>query len=317
MFMSAVKNNLAAKVLVCDTIHEDGIRMLQNASFQVDLKTKITPEELVKAVENYDAMVVRSRTKVTEGVLAAGKRLKVVARAGVGLDNVDVESAKRRGIQVVNSPEAPSNAVAELVVGFMLSLARRIPEADASMKKGEWIKNNLTGFELKGKTVGIIGFGRIGYLVARKAKALEMRVLVYDVIIDKLIGYVREVGAESVSLDELLSSSDFISVHVPLLEETKHMIGLEEIGKMKKTAYLINASRGPVVDENALKGALMSGRIAGAALDVFEEEPPKDTELIGLSNVVCTPHIGAETEEAQRANSTIIAEKMIRILAGA
>ena len=316
MFMSAVKNNLAAKVLVCDTIHEDGIRMLQNASFQVDLKTKITPEELVKAVENYDAMVVRSRTKVTEGVLAAGKRLKVVARAGVGLDNVDVESAKRRGIQVVNSPEAPSNAVAELVVGFMLSLARRIPEADASMKKGEWIKNKLTGFELKGKTVGIIGFGRIGYLVARKAKAMEMRVLVYDVIIDKLIGYVREVGAESVSLDELLSSSDFISVHVPLLEETKHMIGLEEIGKMKKTAYLINASRGPVVDENALKGALMSGRIAGAALDVFEEEPPEGTELTGLTNVVCTPHIGAETEEAQRANSTIVAEKMIRILSG-
>jgi len=314
--MSAVKNNMAAKVLVCDTIHEDGIRMLQNASFQVDLKTKITPEELVKVVENYDAMVVRSRTKVTDGVLAAGKRLKVVARAGVGLDNVDVEAAKRRGIQVVNSPEAPSNAVAELVIGFMLSLARRIPEADASMKKGEWIKNKLTGFELKGKTVGIIGFGRIGYLVARKAKALEMRVLVYDVIIDKLMGYVREVGAESVSLDELLSSSDFISVHVPLLEETKHMIGLEEIGKMKKTAYLINASRGPVVDENALKGALMSGRIAGAALDVFEEEPPEGTELTGLTNVVCTPHIGAETEEAQRANSTIVAEKMIRILSG-
>ena len=305
------------RVLVCEPIHEDGVRMMREAGFQVDLKTAITGKELIEIVGGYDALVVRSQTKVTGEVLAEAGRLKAVARAGVGLDNIDVEEAKRRGVEVINSPEAPSNAVAEIVLGFMLSLARRIPEADASMKRGEWIKGRLTGFELRGKTLGVIGFGRIGYLLAKKAKALGMRALTYDVIIEKLMGYVEEAGAEAVTLESLLASSDFITVHVPLLPQTRHMIGRGEMEMMKRGAYLINAARGAIVDEEALREALTSGRLAGAALDVYEEEPPGDTVLTGLRNVVCTPHIGATTEEAQRANSTIVAEKLIKILARA
>lgn len=302
------------RVLVCDPIHDDGVKILREADYIVDLRTSITASELVEAVGDFDAIVVRSRTKVTEQVLEAGKRLKAVARAGMGLDNIDLNAAKRFGISVVNSPDAPSNAVTELVLGLMLSLARRIPEADDSMKKGEWIKKRLIGMELKGKTLGIIGFGRIGYQLAKKAGALEMRVLTYDVVIEKLREFVAEAGADAVDLDELLGSSDFVTVHVPLLPQTKHMIGVEEISAMKDGAYMINAARGGVIDEEALKKALVSGKLAGAALDVYEEEPPQDLSLTGLQNVVSLPHIGAATVEAQRANSTIVAEKLIKIL---
>jgi D-3-phosphoglycerate dehydrogenase len=265
---------------------------------------------LSKAVGDFDAIVVRSRTKVTERVMEAGKGLKAVARAGVGLDNIDLNAAKRLEIRVVNSPEAPSNAVAELVLGLMLSLARRIPEADHSMKKGEWIKKRLMGMELKGKTLGIIGFGRIGTQLAKKVRALEMRVLTYA----RTMKFVEEAGVDVVDFDELLGSSDFVTIHVPLLPQTKHMIGTEEISAMKDGAYLINAARGGVVDEEALRKALVSGKLAGAALDVYEAEPPRDISLTGLQNVVSLPHIGAATVEAQRANSTIVAEKLIKIL---
>lgn len=301
-------------VLVCDPIHDDGVKMLREAGYIVDLRTSITASELVDAVGDFDAIVVRSRTKVTDRVLEAGKRLKAVARAGVGLDNIDLIAAERLGIIVINSPEAPSNAVAELVLGLMLSLARRIPEADASMKKGEWIKKQFTGMELKGTTLGIIGFGRIGYQLAKKAGALGMRVLTYDVVIEKLMEFVEEAGAVAVDLDELLGSSDFVTVHVPLLPQTEHMIGAEEMSAMKDSAYLINVARGGVVDEEALRKALVNGKLAGAALDVYEEEPPRDNSLTGLKNVVSLPHIGAATVEAQRANSTIVAEKLIKIL---
>ncbi|MFQ6052665.1 MAG: hydroxyacid dehydrogenase, partial [Candidatus Bathyarchaeia archaeon] len=222
--------------------------------------------------------------------------------------------AKRRGIAVVNSPEAPSNAVAELVLGLMFSLARRIPEADAGMKRGEWLKRQFTGFELEGKTLGVIGFGRIGYLVSKKARALGMRVLTYDVVIERLMDRVEEAGAEAVPMEELLSSSDFVTIHVPLLPQTRHMIGRREIEAMKRGAYLINAARGAIVDEEALREALTDGRLGGAALDVFEEEPPRDASLTGLRNVVATPHIGSATVEAQRANSTIVVEKLIGVL---
>ncbi|MEE9519009.1 MAG: hydroxyacid dehydrogenase [bacterium] len=302
------------RVLVCDPIHDDGINLLTESGYVVDLRTSIIDSELVEAVGDFDAIIVRSRTKVTERVLEAGMRLKAVARAGVGLDNIDMNAAKRLGINVVNSPEAPSNAVAELVLGLMLSLARRIPEADASMKKGEWIKKRLTGIELKGRTLGIIGFGRIGYQLATKAGALGMRVLTYVVVIEKLMELVKEAGADAVDLDELLGSSDFVTVHVPLLPQTKHMIGAEEMSVMKDGAYLINAARGGVVDDEALRRALVSGKLAGAALDVYEEEPPRNLSLTGLQNVVSLPHIGAATVEAQRANSTIVAEKLIKIL---
>jgi len=302
------------RVLVCDPIHDDGVKILREAGYIVDLRTSITASELVEAVGGFDVIVVRSRTKVTEQVLEAGKRLKAVARAGVGLDNIDLNAAKQLGIIVVNSPEAPSNAVAELVLGLMLSLARRIPEADDSMKKGKWIKKRLTGIELKGKTLGIIGFGRIGYQLAKKAGALEMQVLTYARSREKLVEFAEEVGADAVDLDELLGSSDFVTVHVPLLPQTKHMIGTEEISAMKDGAYLINAARGRVIDEEALRRALVSGKLGGAALDVYEEEPPRDITLIGLQNVVSLPHIGAATIEAQRASSTVVAEKLIEIL---
>ena len=300
-------------MLVCDPVHEAGVGMLREAGFEVDLKTSIGGDELGEIIGGYDAIVVRSRTKVTKEVLTESGRLRVIARAGVGLDNVDVAEAKERGIEVINSPEASSNAVAELVMGFMLSLARRIPEADASMKRAEWIKRRLSGFELEGKTLGVIGFGRIGFLVAKKAKALGMRVLTYDAIIEKLMDLVEEAGAEAVSLETLLSSSDFVTVHVPLIPQTRHMIGRKEIGMMKRGAYVINAARGGVVDEVALREALTDGVLAGAALDVYEEEPPRDISLVGLGSVVCTPHIGAATGEAQSASSTIIAEKLIKI----
>jgi len=301
------------KVLVCDPIHEDGVELMREAGFEVDLKTSIGGDELAEIIGGYDAIVVRSQTKVTKEVLTESGGLRVIARAGVGLDNIDFDEAKKRGIEVVNSPEASSNAVAELVIGFMLSLARRIPEADASTKRAEWIKRRLSGFELKGKTLGVIGFGRIGFLVAKKAGALGMRVLTYDVIIEKLTDHVEMVAAEAVSLETLLSSSDFVTVHVPLITQTRHMIGRKEIKMMKRGSYIINAARGGVVDEEALREALTDGLLAGAALDVYEEEPQRDISLVGLESVVCTPHIGAATEEAQRANSTIIAEKLIKI----
>jgi D-3-phosphoglycerate dehydrogenase len=302
------------RILVCDPIHDDGVGILREAGYIVDLRTSITASELIEVVGGFESVIVRSRTKITEQVLDAGKRLKAVARAGVGLDNIDLEAAKRLGVIVVNSPEAPSNAVAELVLGLMFSLARRIPEADISMKKGEWAKKQLMGIELKGRTLGIIGFGRIGYQLAKKAGALEMRVLAYDVVIEKLMAYVAEARALAVDLDELLKSSDFISVHVPLLPKTKHMIGAEEMSSMKDGAYLINAARGGVVDEEALRKALVNGKLAGAALDVYENEPPRGLSLTGLRNVISLPHIGAATVEAQRANSIIIAEKLVDLL---
>ena len=300
---------------MCDPIHDEGVRMLMEAGFDVDIETSITGPELVERVKDFDAIVVRSRTKVTREVIEASGRLRAVARAGVGLDNVDLEAAKERGVEVLNSPEAPSNAVAELVLGLMLSLARRIPLGDASMKRGEWIKRRLTGFELEGKTLGIVGFGRIGYNLARKAKAMGMRV-VTDAIIEKLMRFVEETGAESVLLEDLLKESDFVSIHVPLRPQTRHMIGARELETMKDGAYLINAARGGVVDENALREALVRGKLAGAALDVFEIEPPEDTSLTGLENLIALPHIGAATVEAQAANSTIVAEKLIKLFTG-
>ena len=303
------------KILVCDPIDEVGVKMLVDAGFTVDVKPEITAADLVKQAGGYHALVVRSRTKVTKDVLQAGvPRLRIVARSGVGLDNVDTEAAKVLGVEVVNSAEAPSNAVAELVLGYMLSLSRNISRGDASMKRGEWAKSKLTGFELSGKTIGIVGFGRIGYLVGKKTKALGMRVLCYDVLIDKLMDFVREVGAESVPLDRLLADSDFVTIHVPLIPQTKHMFDSKALAKMKRGSYIINAARGGIIDEAALVEALRSGQLAGAALDVYEEEPTRNFDLVRLESVVCTPHIGAESKEAQLGNSTIVASKLITAL---
>jgi len=301
------------KVLVCDPIHEDGIKILKDAGFQVDINPEISYEELKEKVRDYDVLVVRSRTKVTKEIIDAGEKLKVVGRAGAGIDNIDVEAAKEKGVKVLNTPEAPAIAVAELTIGLLLSLARQIPRADSSMKDGRWAKKEFRGWQLNGKTLGVVGLGHIGEKVARLAKAFGMKILITKRT-PPSPEILKELEAEFVSLDELLRRSDVISLHVPLTPQTYHMIGEKEIQLMKDGAFIINTSRGAVVDEKALFNALKSGKLGGAALDVYEMEPPKDYSLMKLPNVVCTPHIGAQTVEAQRAASTLLAQKIVKTL---
>jgi len=301
------------KVLVCDPIHEDGIKILKDAGFQVDINPNISYEELKGKVRDYDVLVVRSRTKVTREIIEAGEKLKVVGRAGAGIDNIDVEAAKEKGVKVLNTPEAPEIAVAELTIGLLLSLARQIPRADSSMKEGRWAKKEFKGWQLNGKTLGVVGLGHIGEKVARLAKAFGMKILITKRT-PPPPEILKELEAEFVPLDELLKRSDIVSLHVPLTPQTHHMIGEREIQLMKNGAFLINTSRGAVVDEKALFNALKSGKLGGAALDVYEVEPPEDYSLMKLPNVVCTPHIGAQTVEAQRAAATLLAQKIVNEL---
>jgi len=304
------------KVLVCDLIHEEGIEKLKQAGLEVDVNPTISHDQLRRAVSNYDALIVRSRTRVTKEIIEAGKRLKVLGRAGVGLDNIDVETAEKRGITVLNTPEAPADAVAELTIGLMISLARSIPLADRTMKEGKWIKKDLMGWELKGKTLGTVGLGNIGERVARIAKAFGMMILITKRT-PPSAELLRELEAEYIPLKDFssfLQRSDVVTLHVPLTPETHHMIGAKELQLMKDGAFLINTSRGAIVDEKALLEVLRSGKLGGAALDVYETEPPEDLALIRLPNVVCTTHIGAQTEEAQRTAAILIAEKIINSL---
>jgi len=301
------------KVLVCDPIHEDGIKILKDAGFEIDISPEISYEELKGKVRNYDVLVVRSRTKVTREIIEAGEKLKVVGRAGAGIDNIDVEAAKEKGVKVLNTPEAPAIAVAELTMGLLLSLARQIPRADSSMKEGRWAKKEFRGWQLNGKTLGVVGLGHIGEKVARLAKAFGMKILITKRT-PPSPEILRELEAEFVPLDELLKRSDIVSLHVPLTSQTYHMIGEREIQLMKDGAFIINTSRGAVIDEKALFKALKSGKLGGAALDVYEVEPPEDYSLMKLPNVVCTPHIGAQTVEAQRAAATLLAQKIVNEL---
>ena len=279
------------KILVCDPIHLDGIERLKRAGFTVDVKPTISDEELKSLVSAYDVLVVRSRTKVTTEVIGRGRRLKAVGRAGVGLENIDVDAAKKRSIAVFNSPEAPAEAVAELTIGLLISMARRLPYADRTMREGQWTKKQLMGRQLEGKTLGMLGLGNIGKRVAKIAKALGMKILITKrTPPDPELLY--ELAGEYVPLRELLMRSDVVTIHVPLTHQTRHMIGSEELNLMKDGAYIINTARGPIVDEKALVDALRSGKLAGAALDVYTVEPPKDLELVTLQNVVSTPHIG-------------------------
>lgn len=302
------------RILVTDPINEIAVQSLAREGFDVTTK-ELAPEELLKSIKDYDALVVRSRTKVTKEVINAGVRLKVIARAGVGLDNIDVNAAKAKNITVMNAPEAPSVSVAELVFGLMLSIARSISLADASLKSGKWIKQNLVGFELRNKTLGIVGFGRIGREVAKRAISFEMKVLAFDTLPQSLTDTkklgVEAVGTDKASFEKLIKSSDFITIHVPSLPETHHMFGDKEFALMKRGSVLINAARGGILDESALLRALKDGKIGGVGLDVFEEEPPRNIDLIKLSNVVCTPHIGAQTVEAQESAGNIISAKII------
>ena len=300
-------------VLICDPISSVGITILKKAGLNVVNKPSISNSELLSEVEKYDVIIVRSRTKITSEIISKARSTKIIARVGVGLDNVDIESAKQYQIEVVNSPESAINAVAELVIGLMLSMARSLTLADSEMKKGNWIKKELSGIELKGKYLGIVGVGNIGRNVARIARALRMNIIGYDTYPIKR-EFINEVGMITTDFNTLIASSDFISCHVPATEETKHMFNEEAFSKMKPTAFIINSSRGEIMDENSLYNALITKKIAGAALDVFENEPPTNRKLIELSNVICTPHIGAQTKESQDLASNVIAEKIIQKL---
>ncbi len=300
------------KILVSDSIHSKFIDKLEEIGIQVDYEPNVKNDRLFEIIPDYDGLVVRSRTKVTQELIEQGLKLKVIGRAGVGLDNIDVDYANEKGIIVVNTPEAPSASVAELVIGLTISVVRHIPLADSSMKEGKWIKSKLTGYELKDKTLGIIGFGRVGSKVAQIASAIGMSIVFFDPYVSD--EYSKKLDVNRVDLATLLKYSDVVTLHVPLTSETYHMIGRNELTTMKKSAILINTSRGAVIDERALVESLSSGDILGAGLDVYSNEPPKNLELINLPNVICTPHIGSETLETKKRIATLLAEKVIEIL---
>jgi D-3-phosphoglycerate dehydrogenase len=298
------------KVLICDSIDKIGIEILTKAGMIVDYQPDITLEKLKSIVNGYDVLVVRSRTSVSKDVIEGGNSLKVIARVGVGLDNVDTNYAKSKNIQVMNAQEAATNAVSELVIGSMISLARLIPHAHSEMKRGNWIKKSLMGTELSGKYLGIIGVGKIGRNVGRIARALRMNIIGYDIFpISR--EYINEVSMINADLSTLVESSDFITIHVPLSSDTYHLFDSNLLSKMKKSSYIINTSRGGIVDENALYDLLKDQKIGGAGLDVFEVEPPVNRKFLELPNVLCTPHIGAQTKEAQELAARVIAEKLI------
>ncbi|HET8848158.1 MAG TPA: D-2-hydroxyacid dehydrogenase [Nitrososphaeraceae archaeon] len=301
------------RVIVCDAIDDVGITILKKAGLVVVYKPEIDPDELLGAAREFDVIIVRSRTKITKEVIDAAPNVKIIARVGVGLDNIDTEYAESKGIKVLNAAEAAMNAVSELVVGHMIALSRGIPKANDGMKNGKWLKKELVGSELRGKYLGIIGVGNIGRNLGRIAKCLRMNLIGYDIFpINQ--DYVREVNMIKTDLKTLLENSDFVSCHVPLTEKTRHLINSETLSYMKPTSFLINTSRGEIIDETSLLSALADKKIAGAALDVFEVEPPTNTELIKLSNIICSPHIAAQTKEAQELASTVIAEKVIQTL---
>jgi D-3-phosphoglycerate dehydrogenase len=298
-------------VLVSDGLEEAGLALLREVA-NVTVDAKITPEDLIKVLPEYDALIVRSRTKVTKDVLQASKRLKVVGRAGVGVDNIDLKAAKAAGITVVNSPLAASNAVAELVIGDLLSLARRIPDMNASMKSEKWEKSSFKGSEIEGKTLGLLGLGRIGGRVAELASAFGMNVLAYDPFVSS--EEIRLRHAEPASFDEIIEGADYISLHLPLTDVTRGLIGEHQFEMMKPGVRLICTARGGVVDEDALKAALDSGKVAGAALDVYAAEPPASGSVATHPKVIASPHIGAQTAEAQTKAGIGIAQEVIAVL---
>lgn len=293
------------RVLVCDKTESDAIERMRAAGIEVDVRDTISAEELLAAIQDYQGMVVRSRTKVRKEAIDAAKKLKVIVRGGVGLDNIDVDYAQSKGIAVLNTPAASSVSVAELAIGYILALSRQIVQATASMQAHQWKKKAFEGQEINGKTLGILGIGRIGKEVARLASALGMNVIAYD-------PYVNPVeNAEIVPLDELLRRSDYITLHLPHTEETHHLIGEAQFKQMKTGIHVINCARGGVIDEEALYHAITGGIVAGAALDVFEQEPLQDYKLFSLQQVIGSPHIGASTGEAQRRIGAEVADQLI------
>lgn len=301
------------KVLIADQINQKGIEELEEVA-EVVARTDITPEELVEDIKEFDAIIVRSRTKVTREVIEAAESLKIIARAGVGVDNVDVQAATEKGIMVVNAPESTSITVAEHAMGLILSLSRKISIADSSVKAGKWEKSLFMGMELNEKTLGIVGMGRIGSQVVIRAKAFGMDIMVYDPYITPEAA--SELGVEVVDLNTLLKNADVITIHVPLTPETKHLISKPQFEMMKDNTIIVNCARGGIINEDDLYEALSNNVIGGAALDVFETEPPVDSKLLELDNVVLTPHIAASTSEAQRDAAIIVAREIKKVFKG-
>jgi D-3-phosphoglycerate dehydrogenase len=298
------------KVIITDPIAKTGVKMLQDAGLEVDERPGLPPPDLIQAIPAYDAIIVRSATKVTADVINAGTSLKVIGRAGVALDNVDKKAADARGIKVVNTPAATSITVAELALGMMFACARSIPQATQSLREGKWEKKAFKGTELYGKTLGLIGSGRIGTELGKRAIAMGMNVMVFD-------PFIKECAAGRLcEFPEMLKQADYISLHVPKTDQTRHIINKESIAQMKKGVVIINCARGGVVDEEALYEALKSGQVGAAALDVFETEPPKDFKLFSLPNVIGTPHVGAQTKEGQERAGVGIAEEVRKALLG-
>lgn len=294
------------KVLVSDALGERGVNILkQEKALEVDVKTGLKPEELKKIIGSYDAIVIRSATKLTADILHEAKRLRVIGRAGVGVDNVDLEAATKQGVIVMNTPEGNTISTCEHTFSMMMALSRNIPQANQSVKSGEWNRGKFTGSELHGKTLGVIGLGRIGRQIVMRANSFGMKVIGFDPFIAK--ESLHQVAIQVVTLEELLKQAHFITVHVPLTEQTKNVISDKEFGMMQKGVYILNCARGGIVDEKALYNAIKSGKVRGAALDVFESEPPKNNPLLELDQVIVTPHLGAATEEAQENVAVAVA----------
>ncbi len=301
------------KVLIADKLADAGLARFQNyPQLEIEVATGLNEDELCGKIRDYDAVIVRSAPRITEAVISSGHRLRAIGRAGIGVDNIDVPTATERGIVVLNTPDANATTTAELTIGHLLSLSRHLPAADRSVRAGKWERSKFVGAELCGKTIGIIGYGTIGRIVAARCQGLKMRVIGFDPFVTREV--FDEDGVVSHTLEELLSQSDYISLHCPLTEKTRHLLDAKAIAQTKPGARIINCARGGLIDEAALASALESGHLAGAALDVFEKEPPLDSPLLQLPNVVFTPHLGASTEEAQVAVGVAIVDQIAAFL---
>ena len=302
------------RVLVADPVAEEGILMLRQAGIEVTVKTGMKKEELLPFIAPFDGLIVRSETQVDADVLAAGKKLQIVVRAGVGVDNINTEAATKLGVLVANAPTANTIAAAEHTMALMLAMARHVHKAHASMKAGEWARNKFMGVELRGKTLGVIGLGKVGSEVVRRSKSFEMRVIAFDPFVSK--EYAARLGVELGTMDDLLTQSDFLTVHVPLTADTSTLIGKTELAKMKPTARVLNVARGGIIDEQAVYEAVESGKLAGAGIDVFTKEPAKDNIVVKSDKILVTPHLGASTAEAQTNVSIESAQQIIDVMNG-
>ena len=302
------------KVLVADPIGQEGIDLLTRHDIEVDVNTGLPPEELLKIIPNYEGMIVRSQTQVTADVIKAGTKLQIVGRAGVGVNNIDLSAATDRGIIVVNAPEGNTIAAAEHTVGLMIALSRNVPQAHSSLKGGAWDRKSLIGIELRNKTLGVVGLGKIGAEVAKRCKAFDMNVIGFDPMVST--DYAKSIGVELVLLDKLLELSDFITVHVPLTDATRGLIGKGALKKVKPSVRIINVARGGIIDEDALMEAVEQGRVGGAAIDVFSKEPATENVLLKSDKIIVTPHLGASTVEAQKGVAIDVAEQIVDVLNG-